>query len=158
VAKCNCDPSCYQCIRNYYNQKIHDLLDRKKAADFLRDWLGEYTPVETTSQVEVQETDYASRDYGSWAEVCELYAPEIDGEEWDRSGISLECNLTPTVTADGQEIEALFVWQTQKVMIVEEWNNDIAELLNGYGWLVATTEIEVAELKQRLEEPMGNKD
>lgn len=32
---CTCDPSCYNCIRNYYNQNVHDLLDRKLAYDFL---------------------------------------------------------------------------------------------------------------------------
>ncbi len=26
---CNCSPSCYSCLRNYYNQKLHDLLNRK---------------------------------------------------------------------------------------------------------------------------------
>lgn len=37
---CDCDSSCYKCLRNYYNQKIHDDLDRKKAATFLREWIG----------------------------------------------------------------------------------------------------------------------
>jgi hypothetical protein len=160
VANCSCDPSCYHCIRNYYNQKIHDLLDRKKAEEFLKDWLGEYTPVEQVEAektVEVEQTDYAVRDYASWVDVCELFAPEIDGAEWDREGISLECNLTPTVTINGQAIEALFVWQAQKVIIAEEWNDDVVELLKGFGWLAASKEIEVAELKRRLEEPREKK-
>lgn len=37
---CSCGSSCYQCLRNYYNQKIHDLLDRKAAVEFLRPWVG----------------------------------------------------------------------------------------------------------------------
>ena len=32
---CNCSPSCYSCLRNYYNQRIHDLLNRKYAYEFL---------------------------------------------------------------------------------------------------------------------------
>lgn len=44
VDGCSCDPSCYQCLRNYYNSRIHDLLDRKLAADFLKQWVGEYVP------------------------------------------------------------------------------------------------------------------
>ncbi len=43
---CDCEPSCYKCLRNYYNQKLHDHLNRKSAADFLRDFAGEITPVE----------------------------------------------------------------------------------------------------------------
>lgn len=35
---CNCSPSCYSCLRNYYNQKIHDLLNRKYAYDFLENY------------------------------------------------------------------------------------------------------------------------
>lgn len=42
----NCDPSCYNCLRSYENQKIHDLLDRKLAIEFLKQFVG---PVETLS-------------------------------------------------------------------------------------------------------------
>lgn len=45
VDQCECDSSCYQCLRNYYNQKIHDQLDRKKASGFLHQWVGEMNPV-----------------------------------------------------------------------------------------------------------------
>jgi ATP-dependent helicase YprA (DUF1998 family) len=37
VSSCECGPesSCYQCLRNYYNQYYHDMLVRGRAADFL---------------------------------------------------------------------------------------------------------------------------
>lgn len=35
LSSCDCEPSCYKCLRNYENQKIHEILDRKKAWDFL---------------------------------------------------------------------------------------------------------------------------
>ena len=38
---CNCSPSCYSCLRNYYNQKIHEMLNRKYAYDFLENYVGE---------------------------------------------------------------------------------------------------------------------
>ena len=41
VSTCECGSSCYKCLRNYYNQKIHDDLDRTKAALFLEKWIGE---------------------------------------------------------------------------------------------------------------------
>ena len=47
VNDCDCGSSCYKCLRNYFNQKIHDELDRNKAADFLRDWLGDVHKLET---------------------------------------------------------------------------------------------------------------
>lgn len=35
VQDCQCDPSCYNCLRSYENQKIHDELDRKLTSNFL---------------------------------------------------------------------------------------------------------------------------
>ena len=32
---CECSPSCYRCLRNYENQKIHEMLDRENALGFL---------------------------------------------------------------------------------------------------------------------------
>lgn len=50
VNSCNCDTSCYQCLRNYYNQKIHDQLSRWAAVKFLYPWLGEMEPLEETEE------------------------------------------------------------------------------------------------------------
>jgi len=38
---CSCDPSCYKCLRNYYNQAVHDNLNRKNAYKFLEAFSGE---------------------------------------------------------------------------------------------------------------------
>lgn len=38
---CECDPSCYNCLRSYDNQKIHEDLDRKLAANFLARLIGD---------------------------------------------------------------------------------------------------------------------
>lgn len=45
VDSCNCDSSCYRCLRNYYNQKIHDNLNRKQASAFLHQWAGNMNPL-----------------------------------------------------------------------------------------------------------------
>ena len=42
---CNCSPSCYGCLRNYYNQKIHDKLNRKFAYDFLENYSGKFETI-----------------------------------------------------------------------------------------------------------------
>ncbi len=47
VENCTCDTSCYFCLRNYYNQKIHDKLNRHSAADFLRRWTCIPSPIES---------------------------------------------------------------------------------------------------------------
>jgi hypothetical protein len=35
LSECTCEPSCYRCLRAYENQKIHEMLDREKALEFL---------------------------------------------------------------------------------------------------------------------------
>lgn len=39
LEECKCDPSCYKCLRSYENQKVHELLDRKKALNFLQQFV-----------------------------------------------------------------------------------------------------------------------
>ena len=46
MSECNCEPSCYNCLRSYENQKIHDLLDRKLAIEFLQQFVGTVETVE----------------------------------------------------------------------------------------------------------------
>ena len=46
MSECNCAPSCYNCLRSYENQKIHDLLDRKLAIEFLQQFVGTVETVE----------------------------------------------------------------------------------------------------------------
>lgn len=36
MERCHCDPSCYNCLRSYENQRVHKSLDRKKALEFLQ--------------------------------------------------------------------------------------------------------------------------
>lgn len=43
--ECTCSPSCYSCLRNYYNQKIHDKLNRKSAYNFLENYAGEFESI-----------------------------------------------------------------------------------------------------------------
>ena len=57
VDNCTCDKSCYFCLRNYYNQRIHDKLDRHTAAVFLRQWTGIPVPVEIENNPVPQNTD-----------------------------------------------------------------------------------------------------
>ncbi len=45
VSNCDCGSSCYKCLRNYYNQRIHDDLDRMKASAFLENWIGLMEPI-----------------------------------------------------------------------------------------------------------------
>ncbi len=45
VSECECDPSCYKCLRSYENQKVHDKLNRQLAKDFLARLTGGCVPI-----------------------------------------------------------------------------------------------------------------
>lgn len=49
MLNCDCDPSCYKCLRSYSNQKIHDKLNRISAYNFFKKFKGEITKVEIES-------------------------------------------------------------------------------------------------------------
>ena len=36
---CECEPSCYLCLRNYGNQKYHEVLDRRRVYSYLEDYI-----------------------------------------------------------------------------------------------------------------------
>lgn len=38
-SECECSPSCYKCLRDYYNQDFHAVLDRSSAGIFLKEYL-----------------------------------------------------------------------------------------------------------------------
>ena len=54
VDNCGCDTSCYQCLRNYYNQKIHDKLNRRAASSFLHLWLGQMILLPENNETDVE--------------------------------------------------------------------------------------------------------
>lgn len=54
MEKCNCDPSCYSCLRSYENQRIHDILSRKKAGEFLKGFIG---PIEAVYESNIEMED-----------------------------------------------------------------------------------------------------
>ena len=79
---CDCDGSCYKCLRNYYNQKIHHLLDRSVAAAFLKQWRNLAVATNTESSADVLDTNNSEQrsstcQKGSRALVIPEY-PEYD--------------------------------------------------------------------------------
>ncbi len=47
MESCSCGSSCYNCLRSYYNQKYHDILDRNLVIDFLKDYRGPHSCLST---------------------------------------------------------------------------------------------------------------
>ena len=163
VSHCDCGSSCYKCLRNYYNQKIHDELDRNKAAGFLLEWLGEM-------KSEEQVTEIAERpEKGSDADAPELLLPEEFGtnlrdsdwksiwrsirslaeEESEKKAIRIMLERADlftgkekpffdcTFTAD-EEFACALLWPRSKVMLFTAEDQDGAAPARAAGWTCLT--------------------
>ena len=139
---CKCDCSCYNCLRNYYNQKIHDLLNRHDAADFLRDWIGLPEIVneglaDTTTMdegVSIECSDDVMEDYGSWSELAEIYGSGTTMERWDSAHIPYQGKLFATIIYPNGVLETRVLWPEQKVALCENDKLITASPIESLGW------------------------
>jgi hypothetical protein len=49
--ECDCSPSCYKCLRDYYNQDSHSVLNRNAVSEFLGQYLGGATYESVTETI-----------------------------------------------------------------------------------------------------------
>ena len=149
MSACDCEPSCYQCLRNYYNQKIHDMLDRKAAADFLRAFAGEIEPIEEEAIEEaIEEASSAiavatilehtalKGDYTSWAETSALF-DSYDGLTELLAGCEapLADSFEVRLALGGQSVDAILMWQQAQLILCEELSEQEQHALTAAGWI-----------------------
>lgn len=146
LSECKCDTSCYHCIRNYYNQKVHDMLNRKAALEFLKLWLGNYVHEEkekVTEEIEekgdfeiVYQGDLLN-DYKSWQEVSANLGIETNLVIWDNAGIPYEGELCAEIHVEDQVYDTFVIWPDRKLIVVSETlPDDIACACRNDGWMI----------------------
>jgi hypothetical protein len=157
VSGCKCDPSCYSCIRNYYNQKIHDQLSRRKAAAFLKNKLGDCEPfqeedvVTDNSQTIVVSGGESAEMYASWEELFETYGFDGEGGRFDEVGMpKAGCIVMPELSVQSETMEPYFVWEENKVILVDEIVDETKQVLIEEGWTVVSMEIPANTLHEVL--------
>lgn len=146
TGKCNCDLSCYNCLRNYYNQKIHDDLNRSLAYDFLQNWQGNMELIIEPAQTEVVDTDSEEiviqyddednqmNDYLSWLELGKANGMEETIGTWDTAQIPYTGKFLPVLMVGGTKIEPLVIWEEPKVMIFYDIDIYDVTVLTEAGW------------------------
>lgn len=145
---CTCNPSCYNCLRNYYNQTIHDQLNRIEAYSFLEHFCGnveaipneEFDEVPTTVPEQVTGTiakfsnGYNCADYQNWTEFSPMIPEEYKDSFADmdelRVPVPTESYSKITVQETGMASEALFVWEPQHILVFDNDN----QKLDVQGW------------------------
>ena len=150
-------------MRNYYNQAVHEILDRHEACSFLESFYGgvivipdenfeeiheSLPPIEITEDL-LQFADPYPCDYNNWNEFKNVLPDEqIEYfEDYDYYHIPLptyaycKCKLKGT----DYESEALVLWEKEKIMIFADDN----EILNIPGWTsFAISKLNVTDLKK----------
>ena len=146
---CTCNPSCYNCLRNYYNQSVHDLLNREAAYTFLEQFQGtaefvedeafeKKTTVNNNTEYEEDKIIFAneypvSSQFCDWSEISFITVNYDDiFAEFDNYRIPLPASAYTTCSIRGtrNETQAFMVWKDQKIMLFEE----DADVLNISGW------------------------
>ena len=152
TSECDCSPSCYHCLRNYYNSKIHDDLDRKKASDFLELWLGNLInnlSIETDSSESIEIVGASSLpDYQSWTDYSEAMGLEII-DSWDNFSIPMDtCKDFCELKNDSFSVQAQFVWEEKKIALFEASELRNTTFLIDAGWTVFEANIAPNELSK----------
>ena len=114
---CDQESSCYNCLRNYNNQKVHKDLKRRFAKEVLKDIIdniennkGNNNFIHLRDCIDYNES-YSLEAFDSWNEV-ESFIDEIDLSKF----ISKKIKLADFVTAiiklpENMQIEAIIVWK-----------------------------------------------
>lgn len=159
VENCKCDSSCYNCLRNYYNQKIHDQLNRYAARDFLRDWLGDPQPVEEAHEAENPEIeaefgiecdDTVMSDYANWSELAEIFGTGTSMEQWDDRGIPYAGRFLATMTHPDGDLDTIVLWPEQKLALCEADKLSSTARFEMLGWRFLDANAEPEEIKAAL--------
>ena len=158
---CKCDKSCYQCLRNYYNQKLHDLLDRHLASDFLKKWCVPFTAVPCA--VEKDEIEFSSETkdaelYSSWLEYAKAYfTTEYSLTEliakWDEFAIPRNCITFGDMSFSSQDTiyEPYFIWKDSKTAVFENSDEFEGSALQKAGWNCFDINSDPQKIKDAIE-------
>ena len=159
VNGCDCGSSCYKCLRNYYNQKIHDELDRYKAAAFLKEWIGEMqteAPEEKVPESAAENT----ADAKNKLELPDDFGMNMHDSRWKdiwQNALSLtdakvERDAVKTIAAQSdlfrgkekpwfdcvflgeEEYGCALLWPDSRVMLFTEEDKDGLEFAAASGW------------------------
>jgi len=136
---CSCTPSCYNCLRDYYNQAVHDLLDRHEAFNFLEMFRGNMTLMgdeefeavteepskDSLSEACLKFDDMYPNSYSEWNDIIKLIVPDEEKmrfEDFDYYKIPVPTgSFCPIDSTEANlKSEALLIWKDKKIMIFDK--------------------------------------
>ena len=137
---CDEESSCYNCLRNYNNQKVHKDLKRRFAKEVLKDIIDNIENnkvnnncIQLRDCIDYNES-YPLEEFDSWDEV-ESFIDEIDISKFISNKIKLADFVTAIIKLpENMQIEAIIVWKNENIIIVNDYTEDrIIQLCRKYG-------------------------
>lgn len=127
---CDCGSSCYKCLRNYYNQRVHDILNRFDVIDFLNNYIGEYRCISDNIKSDIIDINFDNKQEifnGNFGDLIKDIKKEPDEIEWYNDLLG-KCNKykvdNPTyvnkiVEIKGKKYTFIAKWDDKKVILTD---------------------------------------
>ncbi len=129
---CSCGSSCYECLRSYYNQRYHDVLDRNHVINFLDDYIGPYSCVSQGANNPIIDNNFDNsqkknnEDFEDIAKEAETFADEGEKEYYSKllTLIATYPAEKPSysncsIIIDGKKYTILAKWNGLKVVLID---------------------------------------
>lgn len=156
---CDEESSCYNCLRNYNNQKVHKDLKRRFAKEILKDVIDNIeNHKEDNNSIYIRDCinyneSYPLDEFDSWNEI-ENFIDDIDVSKFIDNQIKIADFLTAIIKLpDNHQIEAIVVWKNENIIIVNDYTTiSEIELCKKYGINVfKRSNINFEEIKQIID-------
>ena len=136
---CDEDTSCYNCLRNFNNQRVHQELKRKYAKEVLQSIINGISNVNKEEQIEKIEIknvidfngSYSLKPYNSWDEI-EMFFVDVNIGEYINREIKIPDYANSYLKMpNGQIVNTIMLWEKENIAIVE--TEEDYSLLSKYG-------------------------
>ncbi len=140
---CMCDTSCYNCLRSYFNQRIHEKLDRHLAEEFLLLYLGEATRLVVKQEQEIKELKLLSDGFDIKTETYDYIISLLEEESDVISTLAEQLKENSLPKPDLNDVSfkvgdetgyVNLLWKDKKVMLFTEDNKDSFDLAQNCGY------------------------
>lgn len=145
--ECGSETSCYQCLRTFWNQRLHDELSRGLASQYLSETLGAIPDETTPARLE-------AKPGSAWTEVIELSSPTLaDAAFWLEESNHQMPQVGFEYGEEGWPLE--WAWPDKRVAVVINDDFERDDVLMNDGWTVLDGRAEEPEfLISQLREAM----
>lgn len=145
---CDESSSCYSCLRNYQNQKLHALLSRGKAKNMLE-------VIQQHFRVMLEGAKYKIIDrldiQVAWdqSDVVEIFSDDLNRLEFIKEkGIKLADFAFADIDFYEDQISTLLIWEKERIILVEKHQKENARIARGWKLFELG---EIDELIERLQ-------